>query len=268
MTPCSEGVTNTRTGVPAGVCLMAFTSRFSTIRSTFGGSIGTMTDSAETSTCRTRRIGLRDHPPNEVSHVGRLERRRQHAAREPVEIEEVRDQPLEPSSVVLDAAGELPRLLGSQPDVAALERDGHAEDRCQRRSEVVGHGLEEGVLHLVERSKPGGRLALDLERPLQVLLRALAVTDVPDERREDGLLADRDGHDRELHREQPPVPAEGLDLDPRVEDRALAGLVPALEPFAVCHAVRVRDDRLHEGAPERPPLRSTRRSSPPAGSTR
>ena len=118
------------------------------------------------------------------------------------------------ASVVLDAAGELPRLLGSQPDVSTLERDRHAEDRCQRRPQIVGDRLEEGVLHLVERSQPGCCLTLDLEGALQVLLRALAVADVPDEAREDRLLADRHGDDRELHREQATVPAKGLDLDP------------------------------------------------------
>ena len=118
-------------------------------------------------------------PTSVGSNVGR-----QDAAREPVEIEQVRHQPLEPASVVLDPAGELPRLLGLQPDVATLERDRQAEDRCERRPEVVRHGLEERVLHLVERAQPDRGLALDLEGALQVLLRALAVADVPDESRE------------------------------------------------------------------------------------
>ena len=147
---------------------------------------------------------------------------------------------------MLDAAGELPRLFGLQPHVSTLERDRHAEDRRQRCPEIVRHGLEEGVLHLVERSQPCSGLALDLESPFQVFLRAFAVADVPDEAREDRLLADGHGDDREFDGDHAAVPAQGLDLDPRVQDGALAGVVPAAKPFAVGGAVRVRDDRVHQ----------------------
>lgn len=82
---------------------------------------------------------------------------------------------------MLDAARELPRLLWSKPHVSSFERDGHAEDRRQRGPEVVRDGLEERVLHLVERSEPSGRFSLDLEGPLQIILCALALADVPDE---------------------------------------------------------------------------------------
>ena len=73
-----------------------------------------------------------------------------------------------------------------------LERERRAEDRRERRAEVVRDGLEERVLHLVERAEPLRCLSLALEGlgvlPLaraKRLLGALAFGDVDHETAED-----------------------------------------------------------------------------------
>jgi hypothetical protein len=78
----------------------------------------------------------------------------------------------------------------------------------------VGDGLQEGVLHLVQRAEPRGGLPLDLKRSLQVLMCSLPIADVPDEAREDDPVAHGDGDDGQLNGDQPSVLAERLDLDP------------------------------------------------------
>ena len=76
---------------------------------------------------------------------------------------------------------QVPRLAGLHLDVVSLERDGQPEDRGERRPQVVRHGLEERVLHLVERAQPLRRVALRVQRPGELLLRELAFGHVEQE---------------------------------------------------------------------------------------
>ena len=68
-----------------------------------------------------------------------------------------------------------------QVHVATLQGDREPEDGGERRPQVVGHGLEEGVLHVVQRAQTLGRFPLDVEGAFQLGLRFLALGDVQQE---------------------------------------------------------------------------------------
>ena len=65
----------------------------------------------------------------------------------------------------------------------ALERQRQPEDRRERAAELVRHGGEERVLHLVERAEALGGLALPLLRFAERMLGELALGDVGDHAR-------------------------------------------------------------------------------------
>ena len=88
-----------------------------------------------------------------------------------------------------DAVGEVARVGLVELHVAPFEGDREAEDRGERRAQVVRDGLQERVLHLVERSETLGRLPLDVERALQLGLRLLALGHVEQESLPVGGLA-------------------------------------------------------------------------------
>src|SRR5439155_21347793 len=69
-------------------------------------------------------------------------------------------------------------ILRSDGVPALLEREGASQDAREWRAEVVGHGLEERVLHLVKRREPLGRLLLRVQRLPQASLTFLLVGDV------------------------------------------------------------------------------------------
>ena len=164
------------------MCRAVFASRFSTIRSTLAPSAGTITGWMSV---RSRASGIRSDSasdaPDDRADVGREQVRRHDAPGEPVEVEEVRDEPVELAGVAGDPPREVLRVVLLEVDVAALQRDREPEDRRQRRPEVVRDGLQERVLHLVERAQAPRRLALDLERAGELLLGLLALGDVEQE---------------------------------------------------------------------------------------
>jgi hypothetical protein len=113
--------------------------------------------------------GLGDLAPDQRADVDRLKVELHDAAPEPVEVEEIVHEPVELARVRRDAPGHLLRLLGGEMDVVALERQRHAEDRRERRPEIVGDGLDERVLHLVGLAELIRGQALLLQCLLQLL---------------------------------------------------------------------------------------------------
>ena len=77
-------------------------------------------------------------------------------------------------------------LVGELEVVCALERDRAAEDRRQRRTQVVRDGGEERVLHVVGFAQALDGGAFHVERLRELLLGALLLGDVV----EDALVAD------------------------------------------------------------------------------
>ena len=74
-------------------------------------------------------------------------------ALETIEVEQVGEQPLELPGVGCDPPDHVERVVAWQVELGALERQGRAQDGRERRSEVVGYGLQEGVLHLIKHPK-------------------------------------------------------------------------------------------------------------------
>ena len=95
-------------------------------------------------------LGVGDELPDEGAHVGRPEQRLDDAARQPVEIEQVRHEPVEPPGVLGDPARQVAHLVVIEMQVLARHRDGETQDPGERRPEVVRDGLQERVLHLVD----------------------------------------------------------------------------------------------------------------------
>ena len=186
ITPPSWPKPRTQIFVPSGVWRIAFESRFSRIRSTFAASTDTVIDSTSTSMSRSAGILRAVHAAvDELRQIGRPALRADDASLQPVEVEQVRQQPLELAGVRGDAAHQVERVLLRQLELRLLERERRAQDRGQRRPQVVRDGLQERVLHLVERAQPLRGLALAPERlrvlplaPPQRLLGALALGDV------------------------------------------------------------------------------------------
>ena len=83
---------------------------------------------------------------------------------QPVEIEQVREQPLELARVRRDPAHEVEGVFPRQVELGLLERQRGPEDRGQGRPKVVRDGLEERVLHLVERAESLRGFTLPAER--------------------------------------------------------------------------------------------------------
>ena len=88
---------------------------------------------------------------------------------QPVEIEQIGHEALELPRVLSDPGRQFPAFAGFEFQVVAAQRDGQPEDRCQWRPQVVGNGLQEGVLHLVRLAQTLGGFALHLERARQLL---------------------------------------------------------------------------------------------------
>ena len=80
-----------------------------------------------------------------------------------------------------DAVRQVLRVVLVELDVAAFQGDREAEDRGERRAQVVRDRLQERVLHLVERPQALGGLALDVEGALELRLGFLALGDVEQE---------------------------------------------------------------------------------------
>jgi hypothetical protein len=75
-----------------------------------------------------------------------------------------------------DEGGEVGGVLRGQARPGPLEGEADADHRGQRGAQLVGDGVQEGVLHLVEGPQLPGRLPLALQRlpfPLECLAQRL-----------------------------------------------------------------------------------------------
>ncbi len=98
-------------------------------------------------------LDLGEHARDERREIGGPPLRRHDAALEPVEVQEVAEEPLELPRVPGDPMDEIQRVAVREVELALLERQRRPEDRGQRRSQIVRHGLQERVLHRVQRAE-------------------------------------------------------------------------------------------------------------------
>ena len=101
----------------------------------------------------------------------------QDPAGEPVQIQQVGDQPVQLAGVLGDPRGEVPAVIGDQAEFAAFQCQRQTEDRRQGGAQVVGHGRQEGVLHLVDLTQLLGGLPLVLQFGGELLV-AFALGDI------------------------------------------------------------------------------------------
>ncbi len=177
--PSSAGATLTQMHGPGGVCRAAFVTRFSTMRSSFGGSTESTSGSSVELTSRSveRVEGLdgargRGSPRSTVRYCGstmprfrRSMSRRSFSSRSSFRAFNARRS----SEVAPIGLGHVRR---------AFEGEREPEDRRQRAAELVGDRREERVLHLVERPQTFGGVAFPTLRITQGLLGELALGDV------------------------------------------------------------------------------------------
>ena len=95
-----------------------------------------------------------DQLGDERPHVGGPEQGLDDASAQPIQVEQVRHEPVELPGVLGDAPREVAHLVLLELQVLARHRDGQPEDPRERRPEVVRHRLEERVLHLVDDAEP------------------------------------------------------------------------------------------------------------------
>ena len=96
----------------ASVWRPAFTSRFSTIRSTFGGSTASITASVRTATSRPgERVQVLDRAPCERADVGHPQLGLDDPAVQPVDVEQVLQEPVELARVAGQAAEQVGAVL-------------------------------------------------------------------------------------------------------------------------------------------------------------
>ena len=115
------------------------------------------------------RIGVGDEFAHERPDVERREHRLDDPGAETVQVQQVGDDAIEAPGVGRDAAGQVLRFGGRQVQVVSFQGPGQAEDRRQRRPQVVGHRLQERVLHVVDFAEAFAHHALDGEVALEVL---------------------------------------------------------------------------------------------------
>ena len=101
--------------------------------------------------------GLHD-APDEGADIGRATVRLHDPSDQPVQVQQVGEQPLELARVRLQAVDQVPRLGVGQVDLGAAEGERDPEDGGERRAQLVGDRIEEHVLHLVQGAQAFGRL--------------------------------------------------------------------------------------------------------------
>jgi hypothetical protein len=92
----------------------------------------------------------RRHLGNELGDVGRAEARADEAVAEPVEVEEVRKEAVELLRLLVQGLHDLVRRRLREPHAARLQRHREADDRGQRRAQLVRDGREDGVAQCVD----------------------------------------------------------------------------------------------------------------------
>ena len=229
----------------------ALASRFSTTRSTLAASTQATTGSTISSSRRPLLPPLLGDPADQGGQVGGAAPRGHDPLAQPVQVEQVGQQSVQLAGVGHQPVDQVGGVLRGQARPGPLEGQGDADDRGQRGPQLVGDGVQEGVLHVVEGPQLLGRLPLALQRlPLalqrlaQRLLGLLLLGDVDVEAlpvvRLSGLAKHQHGMVADPH--HPAV----LGQDPVLHVPGIPGAVDALvlgqHPLAV---VRV-DQRLPE----------------------
>ena len=158
---------------------------------------------------------------------------------QPVQVEQVRQQLIQLASVRGQAPHQVLTFLSGKVDLLPLEGQGKAEEVGERGPELVGHGVEELVLHLVQGPQALRRLALDRQGSFQVLLRLLARGDVvKDPLREAGLSAlVPDHHGLAQHPHSSAVPGEEAVL---TRDRFQGAPAPLFQLQDSSHVIRMQ----------------------------
>ena len=87
----------------------------------------------------------------------------------PVEVEQIRDEPVELAGVQGDPARQVAHLVLLELQVVACHRDRHPQDPGERGPQVVRHGLQERVLHLVDGAETLRGLSFQRQVPFQLL---------------------------------------------------------------------------------------------------
>ena len=114
-------------------------------------------------------LGVGHQLIDERPHVGGSEQRLDDPAAQAIQVEQVRDEPVELPGVLGDAPRQVAHLVLLELQVVASHRDGQAQDPGERRPEVVRDGLQERVLHLVDDAEALRGLALQRQVALQLL---------------------------------------------------------------------------------------------------
>ena len=164
-------MTSTCTAVPGGVCRAAFTSRFSTTRSTLPGSTSTMTASARTRTgCSFSCAALRHHAASQLPDVGGFPLGVDLSSIDAIEVEQVVDQAVHLPAALLDHLVERLAFVGGQVQhVVTTDRLHRPEDPGERALQVVRHGVQQRVLHVVHLTQVARTPGLLLDQaPLRV----------------------------------------------------------------------------------------------------
>ena len=168
--PAARPWTRTHTGVPAGVCRAALASRFSTIRSTLGAStaISTGAVQADGTLAEQLRPCVLDDPADQLAKIDTLT----------VGVEVPLGERSR-SSRLVSRRPSLRALPASRPSrsrtspaellVAAVQGRRDPQHRGERRTQVVGDGLQERVLHLVQLAEVLGGGLLPLQGVRQPL---------------------------------------------------------------------------------------------------
>ncbi len=121
------------------------------------------------------RLGVPDQQGDEPADRDLLQLRLDHAAGEALRVEQVRHDGVEPTRLGREAVDQLLALLfGDAEPVALLERERVAEDRRQRRPDVVRDRGEERRLDLIGPADVVRRPSFEVERPGEISVAALA----------------------------------------------------------------------------------------------
>ena len=140
-------------------------------------------------------LGPRHELANEGTQVDGPEPRHEALPLEAIQVQQVRDDPIEPTGVLHDPRGEVADVLGRHVVRLVLEGDREAQDRGERRPDVVRDRLHRDRLGLVGGGQAqallplAGELVAELvhpaavrdvdEHPQPVARHALAVRDQP-----------------------------------------------------------------------------------------